>query len=95
MPNVFWGEALFFRFLDTADECGGVFVSRVRGFCKRTVLLGCMSAVLSSCSAGAIACEAFPTDVPQGSSTYDMVEMFVQRGYIDLYETTRSGERRL
>lgn len=50
-------------------------------------------AVLSSCSAGAIACEAFPTDVPQGSSTYDMVEMFVQRGYIDLYEdnTFRGG----
>lgn len=93
MPNVFWGEALFFRFLDTADECGGVFVSRVRGFCKRAVLLGCMSAVLSSCSAGAIACEAFPTDVPQGSSTYDMVEMFVQRGYIDLYEdNTFRGE---
>lgn len=68
-------------------------MSRVRGFCKRAVLLGCMSVVLSSCSAGAIACEAFPTDVPQDSSTYSMVEMFVQRGYIDLYEdNTFRGE---
>lgn len=68
-------------------------MSRVRVFCRRAVLLGCMTALLSSCSAGAIACEAFPTDVPQDSSTYDVVEMFVQKGYIDLYEdNTFRGE---